>query len=130
VSYKIIYNKDTGKIVKCRAFTDEHLALNLRMNPHWATIDGQIDPKSLRDFRVNVQTHALEEIVRPFDAGFHIRVERKKLLDASDWTQMPDNNLTTEQRTAWTVYRQQLRDMPDTFAGVNSVDEIVWPVKP
>ena len=130
MSYRIIYNKNTGKIMKCRSFTDEHLALNLKMNPQWAYVDGQIDTKSLRDFVVNIGTGAIEEIVRPFDAGFYIRVERKRLLDASDWTQFPDNNLTTEQRTAWTVYRQQLRDMPDTFAGVNSVDEIVWPVKP
>ena len=130
MSYRIIYNKDTGKIIKCRAFSDEHLALNLKMNPQWASIDGQIDPKSLRDFVVNTQSGAIEEIDRPFDAGFYIRVERKRLLDASDWTQLPDNNLTTEQRTAWAAYRQALRDMPDTFAGVNSVDEIVWPVKP
>lgn len=128
--FKIIYNKNTGKIIQCKTFTDKHLQLNLEKNPHWAYIDGQIDPKSLRDFRINIQTGAIEEITRPFDAGFYIRVERKRLLDDSDWSQMPDNGLNDSQREQWRVYRQALRDMPDNFAGVNSVEEIIWPAKP
>ena len=33
----------------------------------------------------------------------------------SDWTQLADADLTTEEKAAWTVYRQQLRDMTDTL---------------
>lgn len=31
-----------------------------------------------------------------------------------DWTQLPDAQLSPEDKEAWTTYRQQLRDLPDT----------------
>lgn len=37
------------------------------------------------------------------------RRRRDKLLQASDWTQLPDAPVTPEQRSAWAAYRQQLR---------------------
>ena len=41
-----------------------------------------------------------------------MRVYRDTYLAACDWTQLPDNGLTDEQRAAWAVYRQALRDAP------------------
>jgi hypothetical protein len=41
-----------------------------------------------------------------------MRALRNRRLAASDWTQLPDNGLTDEQRAAWATYRQQLRDAP------------------
>jgi hypothetical protein len=35
---------------------------------------------------------------------------RLGLLQASDWSQLPDVPLTTEQKQAWAEYRQELRD--------------------
>ena len=46
-----------------------------------------------------------------------------------DWTQMTDSPLGEEQKAAWAVYRQALRDMTDTQL-VNTVEEIVWPTRP
>jgi hypothetical protein len=40
--------------------------------------------------------------------------ERDYLLLHSDYTQLPDAPLTTEQKAEWATYRQQLRDYPDT----------------
>lgn len=40
-----------------------------------------------------------------------IKEQRKKLLIDSDWTQLPNNPLTTEQQAAWATYRQELRDI-------------------
>lgn len=40
-----------------------------------------------------------------------LRGTRNQLLTDSDWTQMPDSPFTAEQRAAWGVYRQALRDM-------------------
>jgi hypothetical protein len=37
--------------------------------------------------------------------------KRDGLLYASDWTQIPNNPLTTEQQQAWAAYRQELRDI-------------------
>ncbi|OYX16616.1 MAG: hypothetical protein B7Z07_02425 [Sphingomonadales bacterium 32-67-7] len=39
------------------------------------------------------------------------RLRRDRLLAASDWTQLPDSPLASDQRAAWATYRQALRDM-------------------
>jgi hypothetical protein len=43
------------------------------------------------------------------------------LLYQTDWTQAPDNSLTVEEKEAWAVYRQGLRDL-------SSNNE--WPIPP
>ena len=55
------------------------------------------------------------------------REERNKLLERSDWTQMPDSALSDEDRLAWQVYRQDLRDISNQEKFPN---EINWPVAP
>jgi hypothetical protein len=50
--------------------------------------------------------------------------KRNRLLQESDWTQLPD--IPSETKTAWATYRQALRDItlqPDPF-------NIVWPTPP
>lgn len=44
-----------------------------------------------------------------------LRSWRNRLLAKSDWTQMPDSPLSDEQRQAWAVYRQALRDAPASW---------------
>jgi hypothetical protein len=39
-----------------------------------------------------------------------ITTKRDEKLQASDWTQLPDVPLTTEQKAEWATYRQELRD--------------------
>lgn len=56
-----------------------------------------------------------------------IRNERKKLLDLSDWTQFDTTPLSAEKKAEWAVYRQALRDLPDTIEDVTS---FVWPTQP
>lgn len=53
-----------------------------------------------------------------------IRAKRDELLTASDWTQVADAPVDSE---AWTAYRQQLRDLPETYA---TPQEVVWPPEP
>lgn len=52
-----------------------------------------------------------------------IRSNRNLLLQESDWTQLPDS---PADKTAYEVYRQQLRDVTTQSDPFN----IVWPVKP
>jgi hypothetical protein len=56
-----------------------------------------------------------------------VRAERDRLLLASDWTQLVDSPLSAEQKEAWAVYRQALRDVTDQvgFPGV-----VEWPKCP
>lgn len=59
-----------------------------------------------------------------------IKDSRNLLLAFSDWSQMPDNGLTEEQKETWRVYRQELRDIPATTAEVTDYDAVVWPDTP
>ena len=62
--------------------------------------------------------------VRDGLAWDRVRAERDRLLAASDWTQVADAPVDA---SAWAVYRQQLRDIPQDFA---SPDDVVWPEQP
>jgi hypothetical protein len=56
------------------------------------------------------------------------REQRDDLLKESDWTQINDYSLVTEEEKAlWALYREELRNLPETYP--NSAD-IVWPSKP
>ncbi len=55
-----------------------------------------------------------------------IREQRNKLLTVCDWTQLPDSPLTDEQRELWRVYRQALRDLPETV----DLNNPVFPTPP
>jgi hypothetical protein len=50
-----------------------------------------------------------------------IRAQRNSLLAASDWTQIPDADLTATAKTAWREYRQALRDLPSSKGFPESV---------
>ena len=54
-----------------------------------------------------------------------VRAYRNSLLAESDWTSLPDTNISNKQ--AWLDYRQTLRNIPQTFSTPQSV---VWPQKP
>ena len=54
-----------------------------------------------------------------------IKGKRYELLFTSDWTVLPDSNPPNKE--AWLVYRQALRNIPQTFATPESV---VWPIEP
>ena len=56
-----------------------------------------------------------------------LRTERNVLLASSDWTQYNDSPLTDAAKVNWTVYRQELRDLPVTTD--DPVDP-AWPTKP
>ena len=56
-----------------------------------------------------------------------VRAERDSRLSASDWSQMPDNALAAPAIAEWAAYRQQLRDIPQTF---DDPDAVVWPEVP
>jgi len=51
---------------------------------------------------------------------------KQVLLEATDWTQLPDVALTQEEKDAWAVYRQNLRN-------INSDESLYsqsWPIPP
>lgn len=52
---------------------------------------------------------------------------RLDLLSTSDWTQIPNNPLTSAKQAEWAAYRQELRDIPEQSGYPLNV---VWPVAP
>ena len=59
-----------------------------------------------------------------------IREERDNRLQASDWTQIPNNQLSGSKEVEWATYRQALRNIPATDPDVTDPDEVVWPEQP
>jgi hypothetical protein len=56
------------------------------------------------------------------DRWREVRRVRNFLLSRCDWTQLPDNALSEEQKTAWATYRQALRDLPGGFVMPEDVE--------
>lgn len=56
-----------------------------------------------------------------------IRNERNGLLFMSDWTQLPDVDLTAEKVAAWRAYRVELRNVTSAF---DKPEDVVWPTAP
>lgn len=88
----------------------------------------------VRDARgIWMQTWAVEpmtaEEIEQIDAqqATTVRNERHFKLFRSDWTQLADAPLTTDQKAAWAVYRQQLRDIPEQ---TGFPWEVVWSIQP
>lgn len=52
-------------------------------------------------------------------------VTRNFLLTKTDWTQLPDADLTQEEKDAWKVFRQELRNLD-----VSKLFMETWPVPP
>ena len=59
-----------------------------------------------------------------------IRLRRNELLGISDWTQLSDTNLTSEQKAAAVDYRRALRDITNGLDNPVTVDAVSWPTVP
>ena len=60
-----------------------------------------------------------------------LRADRDIRLTNCDWTQLPDCQLSDEEKAKWATYRQRLRDFPSTFSDPYSpADWTDWPVTP
>ncbi len=127
--YRTLYNKSSGTIISCVNLTDNQLSSYLANNPSHDYIN--VYSKGVKDVAVDVVTKKLKKLQpvlpNPVDV---IRMQRIKLLASCDWTQALDSPLSESKRAEWATYRQALRDMPDTHADVNNVDDIVWPTQP
>ena len=69
----------------------------------------------------------LADLVVPERTWDQVRDRRASLLSRCDWTQMPDNQLSEEDRVLWREYRQALRDITEAFTKAN---DVVWPLAP
>ena len=56
-----------------------------------------------------------------------VREQRNGMLSGSDWTQIGDAALGDHTAEEWATYREELRDLPETYSRVS---EVVWPNDP
>lgn len=56
-----------------------------------------------------------------------VRNRRNMGLYETDWTQIPDNNLSDSKKAEWTAYRQSLRDITSQSG---FPWDVTWPTKP
>lgn len=99
-----------------------------------SNVDGE---SSLYDFTYSLNddgTSILKTAVsRTITKDFALinRLERNKMLDSSDWTQMPDSPLSAGKKTEWATHRQALRDLPSqSWFSTRLARQNDWPTKP
>ena len=65
----------------------------------------EITDKQLATFKSEAETWNAGEVDRALD---DLRIVRTKLLDKSDWTDLPNCPLTDAKKTEWATYRLSL----------------------
>jgi hypothetical protein len=132
-----IYNLESGQIISIRDCPDITQQI---LDPSYSYIEGEysgteyyIDNGTPIVFPTHTYTYPLfdyetktwsEDIRRITN---DVLTKRKNFLINTDWTQLPNNPLTTEKQIAWANYRQELRDIT-IQSGYPS--NITWPTKP
>lgn len=117
-----IYSSATGQILRIVNTTDieaqiqkgeSYLEGSIDDSAYYITNGEAVDipPKTspYAEFDFTTKQWVLVENLATSD----VLSKRQKLLYASDWTQIPNGPLTTEQQAAWATYRQELRDIPE-----------------
>ena len=120
-----------GKLDKYQDFSVESDAVS-----HVATYGGFVvpDPGGQTSYWVvdaEAQTVTNDQAQADADAlassWDRLRAKRNVLLASSDWTQSPDSPLTDEVIDDWAIYREELRDLPDT---TDDPADPTWPEVP
>ena len=98
--------------------------------PEWAVSSVSLYETALATLSVNEQAITQPEVLSYDQKLFLIKVERDKRLSASDWTQLADVVESHDDNwvTAWKIYRQSLRDLPESITDIDSVSFPLPPV--
>jgi hypothetical protein len=95
-----------------------------------AIVDYNNEKKRIEDEKIAVEIAA--EAAR--DYWEELRFLRDERLFDTDWTQLSDAPLTEEQKNDWSIYRQQLRDLPENITDpkplVLDSGHESWPISP
>jgi hypothetical protein len=118
-----------GNILRSGSCADGDLALQAR--------DGEVVVEGVADDATQMFLEGVlvakpgpADAEKSVAAMAELKVIRQELLLSSDYTQLSDSPFTAEQRSEWQMYRQELRDLPEDFAHVTSIDDVVFPDPP
>ena len=122
----VVYNSE-GQILRYGECSDGDLALQAG--------EGQSVLEAVFEPNKKVQDGALVDDM-PTESELNaralklLRTQRSQFLAYSDWTQVPDSPLSSEKRSEWQMYRQQLRDLPNDYATITSLEQVNFPTAP
>ena len=133
-----IYNTTTGRITRWVDVLERFFELQPGANEAYiigeVSEDNYIDvgskepiKKPLKPSEYHVFDYTIKQWIDPRTAETEwviVRNKRNKLLQESDWTQLPDVPLATKE--SWALYRQALRDVTNQTDPFN----IIWPNQP
>jgi hypothetical protein len=79
---------------------------------------------------MSIYTYITDETFEMPETMAWLRNKRNLMLKECDWTQAADSPLSESKKAEWATYRQQLRDLTNTYTTKNSIEDIVFPTKP
>ena len=136
---KVVYNKING--LEAHAFEDPREPGRYVMPAGSTEIKPpNFDPSTQKCY-YNESEWIVEDIVldenlpwEPEDIFTHVRSIRNQLLKDTDWRVLPDYQGTDQE--LWLVYRQELRDILETYPSptwnseTQQIENLVWPETP
>ena len=122
-----IYNKETKVVVQKMGIQTES---DIHIDDKHDWIEGDYLPGKFQVIDGKVQSYT-----PPYISGTNtdaVREKRNKLLQYTDWTQVPDSPLSDSKKAEWATYRQQLRDMMSSYTDSesNTVENTTFPTPP
>ena len=120
-----IYNISTGEIRKAFAPGAE-ADINAYLREGEAYLNGTYAPSN---YKVIDGEAVKIQISEEYDPEVLNRMNRRGLLPASDWTQLPDSPLSDSKKAEWATYRQALRDIT-THSNWPNLEDADWPTPP
>lgn len=136
-----IYLKSTGQIVQTRNVSGPE---EIHLTDDYGYIEGRFTPGTTKwngtevvDYTESTDISGIFGYKPPTtytsgDNELQVRLQRNQLLQLSDWTQLPNAPLTDAKKAEWETYRQQLRDIMDSYTDSesNTVETVSWPTPP
>ena len=122
-----IYNKETKVVVQKMGIQSES---DIHIDDKHDWIEGDYLPGAFQVIDGKAQSY-----IPPYISGANtdaVREMRNKLLQHTDWTQVPDSPLSDSKKAEWATYRQQLRDMMSSYTDSesNTVENTTFPTPP